>query len=137
MPRQASKKECLKVFYRDGWLCRWCKRPVIFAPVMRLIVFELGFRLDFKWLRANRWLLVTAVAESLFCFWAIFGALVFFGFRPVLAAMVLLETYQSTVSTLVRCGSVFLAPSFSNGCNRTWPIWSSERSLRCATAAQR
>ena len=52
-----------------------------------LIVFELGFRLDFKWLRANRWLLVAAIAESLFCFWAIFAALLFFGFRPVLAAM--------------------------------------------------
>jgi Kef-type K+ transport system membrane component KefB len=52
-----------------------------------LIVFELGFRLDFKWLRANRWLMVTAIAESLFCFWAIFAALVFFEFRPVLAAM--------------------------------------------------
>lgn len=52
-----------------------------------LIVFELGFRLDFKWLRANRWLLITAIAESLFCFLAIFAALLFFGFRPVLAAM--------------------------------------------------
>jgi Kef-type K+ transport system membrane component KefB len=52
-----------------------------------LIVFELGFRLDFKWLRMNRWLLVTAIAESLFCFWAIFAALVYFDFRPVLAAM--------------------------------------------------
>lgn len=52
-----------------------------------LIVFELGFRLDFKWLKANRWLLVTAIAESLFCFWAIFGALLVFGFRPMLAAM--------------------------------------------------
>jgi Kef-type K+ transport system membrane component KefB len=52
-----------------------------------LIVFELGFRLDFKWLRANRWLLVAAIAESLFCFCAIFAALLFFGFRPVLAAM--------------------------------------------------
>ena len=52
-----------------------------------LIVFELGFRLDFKWLRLNRWLLVTAVAESLFCFWAIFGAMVYFEFRPLLAAM--------------------------------------------------
>lgn len=52
-----------------------------------LIVFELGFRLDLKWLRLNRWLLVTAVAESLFCFWSIFGALVYFDFRPVLAAM--------------------------------------------------
>lgn len=52
-----------------------------------LIVFELGFRLDFKWLRVNRWLLVTAIAESLFCFWAIFGMLLLFDFRPVLAAM--------------------------------------------------
>jgi Kef-type K+ transport system membrane component KefB len=52
-----------------------------------LIVFELGFRLDYKWLRHNRWLFVTAVAESLFCFWAIFGTLVLFGYRPILAAM--------------------------------------------------
>jgi Kef-type K+ transport system membrane component KefB len=52
-----------------------------------LIVFELGFRLDLKWLRMNRWLLVTAIAESLFSFWAIFGALIAFGFRPVFAAM--------------------------------------------------
>lgn len=51
-----------------------------------LIVFELGFRLDYKWLRLNRWLFVTAIAESLFCFWAIFGALVYFDFRPVFAA---------------------------------------------------
>ena len=52
-----------------------------------LIVFELGFRLDYQWLRHNRWLFVTAVAESLFCFGAIFGTLVFFDFRPLLAAM--------------------------------------------------
>ena len=52
-----------------------------------LIVFELGFRLDYRWLRLNRWLFVTAVAESLFCFWAVFAALVLFDFRPVLAAM--------------------------------------------------
>ena len=53
-----------------------------------LIVFELGFRLDLKWLRMNRWLLVTAIAEALLAFWAIFGALLLFGYRPVLAAMV-------------------------------------------------
>ncbi len=53
-----------------------------------LIVFELGFRLDLKWLRMNRWLLVTAIAEALLSFWAIFGALIAFDYRPVLAAMV-------------------------------------------------
>lgn len=52
-----------------------------------LIVFELGFRLDFKWLALNRWLFATAIAESLFCFWAIYGMLIYFDFRPVLAAM--------------------------------------------------
>ena len=51
-----------------------------------LIVFELGFRLDFGWLMRNRWLFATAIAESAFCFWAIFGALTWFDFRPLLAA---------------------------------------------------
>ena len=51
-----------------------------------LIVFELGFRLDFGWLRRNPWLLVTALAESLFCFWSIYATLAYFGFRPLLAA---------------------------------------------------
>jgi 5-methylcytosine-specific restriction endonuclease McrA len=40
-----SKTLQLSVFCRDGWICRWCNRPVIFAPVMRLIerdVREIG-----------------------------------------------------------------------------------------------
>ncbi|MGQ0653839.1 MAG: cation:proton antiporter [Betaproteobacteria bacterium] len=52
-----------------------------------LVLFELGYRFDFHWLRRNRWLFATAVAESLFCFWCIFMALKAFGFRPLLAAM--------------------------------------------------
>ena len=51
-----------------------------------LVVFELGFRLNFDWLRRNRWLFATAVAESVLCFWAIYGALSYFDFRPLLAA---------------------------------------------------
>jgi Kef-type K+ transport system membrane component KefB len=51
-----------------------------------LIVFELGFRLDLGWLRRNRWLLVTALAESAFCFVALYGTLAWLGFRPLLAA---------------------------------------------------
>jgi Kef-type K+ transport system membrane component KefB len=51
-----------------------------------LVVFELGFRLDFDWLRRNRWLFATAIAESVLCFWAIYGALSYFAFRPLLAA---------------------------------------------------
>lgn len=51
-----------------------------------LIVFELGHRLDFQWLRRNRWLFAAAIAESMFCFWAIHAALLAFGFAPLLAA---------------------------------------------------
>ena len=29
------------IFRRDQWLCRWCKRPVIFAPVMKYLEREL------------------------------------------------------------------------------------------------
>ncbi len=51
-----------------------------------LIVFELGHRLDFQWLRRNRWLFVAALAESVFCFGAVLAALLAFGFPPLLAA---------------------------------------------------
>ena len=27
----------VEIFRRDGWLCQLCQRPVIFAPVMRLL----------------------------------------------------------------------------------------------------
>lgn len=52
-----------------------------------LVVFDLGRRLDMTWLRRNRWLVVGALAESVFCFWAIYAALSFFGFTPLLASI--------------------------------------------------
>jgi 5-methylcytosine-specific restriction endonuclease McrA len=37
-PRSPLSKELqVRIFRRDKWVCRWCDRPVIFAPVMRLI----------------------------------------------------------------------------------------------------
>jgi 5-methylcytosine-specific restriction endonuclease McrA len=40
-PRPPLSKELqLRVFRRDKWVCRWCNRPVIFAPVMRMIEAE-------------------------------------------------------------------------------------------------
>lgn len=51
-----------------------------------LIVFELGHRLDFQWLRRNRWLFVAALAESAFSFGAVFATLLAFGNPPLLAA---------------------------------------------------
>jgi len=36
-----SKEVQVAIFRRDGWLCRWCRKPVIFAPVMKFIEHEL------------------------------------------------------------------------------------------------
>ncbi|HLS85078.1 MAG TPA: cation:proton antiporter [Burkholderiales bacterium] len=51
-----------------------------------LVVFELGSRLDFGWLKRNQWLFAAALAEALFCFVGIHVALVYFGFAPLFAA---------------------------------------------------
>jgi HNH endonuclease len=32
-----SKEVRVQVFKRDGWVCQWCERPVIFAPAMRCL----------------------------------------------------------------------------------------------------
>jgi len=50
-----------------------------------LIMFELGARLDFAWLARNRWLSAAAVGESLGAFFAIYAALLYAGFAPLLA----------------------------------------------------
>ena len=36
-----SKDLQVSIFRRDGWLCCWCKKPVIFAPVMKYLEYEL------------------------------------------------------------------------------------------------
>jgi hypothetical protein len=33
--------QLVDIFRRDGWLCVWCKRPVIFAPAMKYLLREL------------------------------------------------------------------------------------------------
>jgi Kef-type K+ transport system membrane component KefB len=51
-----------------------------------LVVFELGHRLDLEWLRRNPWLTVAAVGESVGAFFAIYCALLYFEYAPLLAA---------------------------------------------------
>jgi 5-methylcytosine-specific restriction endonuclease McrA len=36
-----SKDLQVAIFRRDGWLCCWCKKPVIFAPVMKYLERQL------------------------------------------------------------------------------------------------
>ncbi|HUL41017.1 MAG TPA: cation:proton antiporter [Burkholderiales bacterium] len=52
-----------------------------------LILFELGRRLDYQWLRRNRWLFATAIAESAFAFWAVYFGLRYFHYEPAFAAL--------------------------------------------------
>lgn len=35
-----AKAVQLEIFRRDGWICRWCGRPVIFGPAIRLLELE-------------------------------------------------------------------------------------------------
>jgi Kef-type K+ transport system membrane component KefB len=52
-----------------------------------LVLFELGSRLDWQWLRRNPWLLATGIAESALAFSLICVALSFFQFAPAHAAI--------------------------------------------------
>lgn len=59
----------------------------IFVDIsLGLILFELGRRLDFRWLTHDRWLLASSVAESLLSFLFVYGTLRFFGVAPVYSA---------------------------------------------------
>ena len=51
-----------------------------------LIVFELGHRLDLKWLARNRWLALAAIGECIGAFLAIYAGLRYFDIAPLLAA---------------------------------------------------
>ena len=51
-----------------------------------LIMFELGHRFDLEWMSRNRWLALAALGESLGAFFAIYAALLYFAYPPLLSA---------------------------------------------------
>jgi Kef-type K+ transport system membrane component KefB len=51
-----------------------------------LVLFELGQRLDLRWLRRDPWLAVTGVAEAGISFVCMYGVLIWFGIEPLFAA---------------------------------------------------
>jgi Kef-type K+ transport system membrane component KefB len=60
----------------------------IFVDIaLGLVLYELGLRLDFSWLRRDRWLLATGVVESALSFWFIYFALTYFGVGVLHAAV--------------------------------------------------
>ena len=70
-----------------------------------LILFELGQRVDMRWLRRNPWLLATSVLESSLAFGAMFAVLLLVGAQPLLAATaaaIAIATGPAVVLTLVK-----------------------------------
>lgn len=60
----------------------------IFVEIaLGLVLFELGRRLDFRWLRNDPWLLATGLLESALSFSFIFFSLSYFGVQPIYAAV--------------------------------------------------
>jgi Kef-type K+ transport system membrane component KefB len=60
----------------------------IFVEIaLGLVLFELGLRLDFTWLRRDRWLLATGLIESALSFAFMYYALTFFGVESLYAAV--------------------------------------------------
>lgn len=60
----------------------------IFVDIaLGLILFELGRRLDFQWLRRDLWFAATAVAECVASFACIYFVLVYFDVQPLYAAV--------------------------------------------------
>lgn len=52
-----------------------------------IVLFELGRRLDFRWLWRDRWLAATALSECVLSFFFIYGALAYFGMDPLPATV--------------------------------------------------
>ncbi|WP_025916366.1 cation:proton antiporter [Herminiimonas sp. CN] len=66
-----------------------------------LFVFELGRRLDYRWLLKERWLLITGLAVSIGVFAALFGLLLGFGLDALSAALAAaIGTASSPAATL-------------------------------------
>ena len=65
----------------DEWL-RWGLNVAL-----AILLFELGSRVDLRWLRHNRWLLVTSLCESLAAFGAVFAISRYLGLAPESAAL--------------------------------------------------
>ena len=52
-----------------------------------LLLYDLGRRLDLRWLRQDRWLLASGLTESFASFALIYAALVLYGISPLFAAI--------------------------------------------------
>ena len=85
---------------------RLMREAWIFVDIaLGLILFDLGRRIDLGWLRRDPWLAATAVLESVLAFACVLLALLFFGVKPLyaaLAASIAIATSPAVVLVVVQ-----------------------------------
>ncbi len=74
---------------------------------LALLLFELGSRINLRWLRTNPWLLVTSLAEAALCFAAVHLTLLYFGTEPSVAAAVAAILVATSPAVVMRVASEF------------------------------
>ncbi|MFT3848988.1 MAG: cation:proton antiporter [Propionivibrio sp.] len=80
----------------DDWL-RWG-----LDVALAILLFELGSRVDLRWLRHNRWLLATSVGESLAAFGAVFAVSRYFGLALEPATLLAAIAMSTSPAVIVR-----------------------------------
>ncbi len=67
-----------------------------------LILFELGYRINLRWLRANPWIMITALIEAIATFVAVHTVARFFDMPPLAAALLAALAMGSSPAGLLR-----------------------------------
>lgn len=80
---------------------------VVVDIALGLMLFELGARIDLRWLRANPWLLVTSVAEGLLTFALVAFALGALGVQPGVAVACGAIAMTASPATIMRISAEF------------------------------
>jgi len=76
---------------------------------LALLLFELGARINLRWLRANPWLLANSLAEAILSFAAVYLTLVYLGSEPRVAAAVASILVATSPAVVMRVASEFNA----------------------------
>ena len=92
----------------DGGTLRPSFRLIV-DLALALLLFELGSRINLRWLRANPWLLVTSLAEAVLSFVAVWLTLVFLGAEARVAAAVATILIATSPAVVMRVASEFNA----------------------------
>jgi Kef-type K+ transport system membrane component KefB len=67
-----------------------------------LMLFELGYRINLRWLRTNPWILATALAESLLTFGAVYYVATCCGTAPLAAGLLAALAMSTSPAGLIR-----------------------------------